>query len=75
MKKLLTLIGVTGTLVIAGNLPTEAKATVLPGNEGGGSGGYTQLPACGPSFYGITLYVQGYAWRCAHATPDHWVIV
>ena len=44
-------------------------------NEGGGGGGYSQLPACGPSYYGTTLYVQGYFWRCVHGTPDHWVRV
>lgn len=48
--------------------------TIVSGNEGGGSGGYSQLPTCGPAYYGVTLYVQGHYWRCIHSTPDHWVL-
>jgi len=38
-------------------------------------GGYTQLPQCGPSYYGVTLYYQGLYWTCIKSSPDHWKIV
>jgi len=44
-------------------------------NIGGDGGGYVQLPQCGPSYYGVTLYVQQHFWRCDHGTPDHWTLI
>jgi hypothetical protein len=52
---------------------TPAATAGLAANDGGGTGGYSQLPACGPIFYGVTLHVQGFNWRCVHAAPDHWI--
>jgi hypothetical protein len=52
---------------------TPAATAGLAANDGGGTGGYSQLPACGPIFYGVTLHVQGFNWFCVHAAPDHWI--
>lgn len=39
-----------------------------------GGGGYSQLPACSSAYLGVTLYAQGYYWRCVSG-PYHWAIV
>jgi hypothetical protein len=65
-------------LILALALAFPASGITQPDSTCGascGGGGYGDLPTCGPAFYGVTLYVHGYFWRCIHASPDHWVIV
>lgn len=64
-------LALVGVILVCLFSAARANGTTV----GGGGGGYQQLPTCGPAFYGVTLYVQGYLWRCVHANPDHWVIV
>jgi hypothetical protein len=47
----------------------------LYSTEGGGGGGYTYLPTCGPVYFGVVLYFQNKLWKCIDASPDHWIIV
>jgi hypothetical protein len=58
-------------LIIAGS--SQQARAVPASNEGGGSGGYSQLPACGPGYWGQTLYVQSRFWRCVFGS-DHWTL-
>jgi hypothetical protein len=73
MKRLLTIAALGGVLIIAG-APQNSSASLPPTNYGGGDSGYSQLPACVPAYYGVTLVVQGYRWKCINATLDHWVL-
>jgi hypothetical protein len=66
---------ITLLIAFAVTIPA-ASASVVSSTCGAqcGGGGYSQLPTCNSYYLGVTLYVQGYYWRCV-ANPYHWVIV
>jgi hypothetical protein len=53
--------------------PSRSFMTIIPVNYGGGGDGYSQLPQCGPAYWGQTLYTQGFFWYCASGS-NHWVL-
>lgn len=70
-RALLLLLAVAAIFAIQAS---RIYASAGGSNYGDGGGGYSQLPACGPAFYGVELYVQGHLWRCIDAAPDHWIL-